>query len=338
MPRADARSRNVFSWVYGRTINHKEEGPMNSHVGGTTVVAYEYPREAPRSDRCFVRVNGAPVFVYQTAISPFAAFSCDGPVIVSSFAAFFAVMGLAWALSYLAPAAIRGAFTGVAFIGNLSYMGFPLAANAYGATGLTFAGIINAFLMPAITVAAVMFFARDSHGSAHPLRQVRRALFAPVILAAIAGLLCSLVFHEVPAGRAFLRLPGVPTLLGIADAVLRPLGSMGLPLSLIAVGAALRFSHIRAYLRPVIWAAVLKLAVMPAAALAVCLLFFPGAGVAAAGTSVLLMACPVAVAAYVLGDQLKADSEYIAAVLAVTTVASCVTIPVWVAVLMAVLR
>jgi predicted permease len=258
----------------------------------------------------------------------------NASVVGSTLAAFVLVLLIAWAASLLLPAKLRGSMMTAAFLANLSYMGFPLANNAYGPAGLTYAGIVNAFSMPVLTVATCLLLAMGRPGNGSISRQMRAVAVNPVILAALAGVACAFLAHETAWGRAVVAWSPAFTVLKIGDAVLQPIAALGLPLSLVAVGAALRFGHVREYRLAIAVSGVLKLVVAPLLTLVLCRLIFPSADPAAVGTAVLLMACPLAVAGYVLGEQLGAETGFLASDLAVTTAASCVTIPIWVAILL----
>ena len=255
-------------------------------------------------------------------------------VVVSTLGGTVVLVVFCLAGALLLPSAMRGPAVTVSYLGNLSYMGFPLAKNAFGDDGLVYAGIINAFTMPVFVVAGVLILSMGRRGTASVWTQMKVGLLNPVVLAAFAGLLTSLLVHETGIGTAVTDQPGIRALVSIAGAILNPIAIVGLPLSLIAVGASLRFSHVQRHLGILGLSGFLKLAAAPLVTLVLCRLLFPGAARAAVGTSVLLMACPVSVALYVMSKQFEAEPEFVAAALATTTAVSCITIPLWVAVVL----
>jgi predicted permease len=120
----------------------------------------------------------------------------------------------------------------------------------------------------------------------------------------------------------------------IAVATLKQIGAMGVPLALVAVGAALRFEFVRGHLWLMAACTAAKLIVMPLATLLVCRALFPAMPPAALGTSVLMMGSPLSVGVYVISREMDAESDFIAGVLVMSTVAAVVTVPAWLAVLM----
>jgi predicted permease len=258
----------------------------------------------------------------------------NGAVLVSTFGATAALLIVAGIGSLFLAKRLRGPWIAAGYVANLAYMGFPLASNAFGPPGLTYAGIVNAFAMPVFTVLCCVLLSagRDGHGSIW--RQIRDGLSNPTVIAAFAGVGCSFLARETSLGTSLLSHHASVTALTIGEAILKPIGNLGLPLSLVAVGAALRFDHVKEHWGAISVSALIKLILAPLATLIICRTFFPAAGMAATGTPVLLMACPLAVATYVIGDQMGSEPGFLASDLAVTTAASCVTIPFWVAVVM----
>lgn len=236
--------------------------------------------------------------------------------------------------AWLLPSAMRGPAITVSYLSNLSYMGFPLAKNAFGDDGLVYAGIVNAFTMPVFVVAGVLILSMGRQGTGSLWTQIKTGLLNPVVLAAFGGLAVSLFVHETGLGGVWENQRTVHALVGIVGAILVPIASVGLPLSLIAVGASLRFSHVRQHWGLLTVSGFLKLVAAPLVTLILCRVLFPGADRAAVGTAVLLMACPVAVALYVMSQQFDAEPEFVAGALAMSTAVSCITIPLWVAIVL----
>lgn len=255
----------------------------------------------------------------------------NASVVFSTLGACAIVGALTWLSASALKRDTRSAGVVIAFMANIAYLGFPLARNAFGEAGLVYAGIVNAFTMPVFTVACVFVLAVGGGTGLSTGRQLLGAVSNPAVVGAFAGIVVSLIAFETPVG-VFVEgsLPG-SSVVSIVNAVLQPIGAVGMPLSLVAVGASLRFAHIRTNAVSISLLCVAKLVVAPALTLAACHLLFPGADRAAVGTAVLLMACPVAVGLYVIASQMKVQAEYVAAALAATTAASCVTIPIWVA-------
>lgn len=255
-------------------------------------------------------------------------------VLASTLSVTFISAGLAWLFARGLAASLRGPFIAAVFMGNVTYIGFPLASNAFGDSGLTYAGIVNAFTMPVFMVLAVILLTAGRANRGSLLRQLRLAIVNPVVLAALGGVVGSLVVHETAWGVRAMSSRSASECLRLAGAILKPIGAMGLPLALIAVGASLRFDAVRGRIGLMSACAAGRLIVTPLLTFLVCRLFFPAAPAAASGTAVLLMGCPMSVALYVIAKQQDAEPEFLAGVLVLTTVGSCVALPLWLAIVL----
>ena len=231
-------------------------------------------------------------------------------------------------LAFIAPfrPSLRPLISYSAFWGNISYMGFPLAEAAFGEAGLTNAAIMNGFAMPLyvlLGVVALRTCGKKNQGSlAAVSKDVLQAIRNPLIVASVLGLLISLLNSSLTIT--------VPT------TVIHPLrdsmdliGQMGLPLALLAVGASLKLDTIRGAYWPLTVMITAKLALGPALCYSLSLLLFADADKAATGTAVLLMAMPAAVAGYVITANLSTEGTVSASFLALSTVLSFVSIPLW---------
>lgn len=253
----------------------------------------------------------------------------DLPIIVSTLSVTVLACALFYGVGMLLrlPAASRAMLAWSPFWANVSYLGFPLAERAYGAEGLAAASIVNAFTMPVFVIigSLLLAFASDEGGSVRG--HIRKAVLNPIIGAAIAGILVSLIGSSLPESAA--NWQWLTTSTAVLGGFLDLLGSMGLPLALICVGAALRATELRGKWPLILTASAAKLIITPALVLAMFALFFPEASDAARGVAVVLMATPMAVAAFVISRQQQVASELAAAHLVVSTGVSCFTIPMW---------
>jgi hypothetical protein len=261
----------------------------------------------------------------------------NAPVIIAGLGGTLLAALLGAAAARWAPPPLRGPTAVAPFWANLSYLGFPLAQQAFGPTGLAIAGIVNAFTMPFFvaigTASLVLRGAPIGDGKAGNLRtRLRPAFCNPVVLAAVLGL-------TLAGLRSLLGAPAAwPTALtwsvDLAGRTLALLGSLGLPLALLCVGAELDLRRVRGQLAFLTYGSVAKLLLTPAATLAIFLLAFPDAPAAHRGTTVLLMATPTAVGAYVVSRQLDRGADAIASLVVASTLASLLSIPLWLLVLL----
>ncbi len=113
--------------------------------------------------------------------------------------------------------------------------------------------------------------------------------------------------------------------------VLDPIGKVGLPMALLAVGASLNLRVAASHSVLAGVCVLMKLVVAPGLTLLICRIFFPAADAVAVGTATLLMGCPLSVAFYILSCEFDAECDFVATVLVASTLGSCVTIPLWLA-------
>lgn len=188
-----------------------------------------------------------------------------------------------------------------------SYLGLALASSLGGSAGATTMALMIGFAVPLANLAAVYALAR--HGSAGLFSALVRN---PLLVSTLLGLIGNL---------AGLTLP-VPI-----DTLLSRLGTASLALGIICVGASLTLQGARAAQGLVTWMVAVKLLAMPTAALAIGVLL----GLSPVERHMLfLFAClPTASSAYVLAARMGGDGRLASLTISIGTVASILTIPLW---------
>ena len=190
-----------------------------------------------------------------------------------------------------------------------SYIGFAVAGNLHGAAGIAAMGLLTGAMVPIANVAAVWMLAR--HGSLGVWRELARN---PLILATLAGLLWNVAGWPMPE-------PALKLLGRLAEA--------SIALGLLSVGAALRIRGAFGSGGRVAagWLIVVKLLVMPAAALTSARalgmtgLYFD--------VAVAFAALPTASSAYIQTQRMGGDGARVAWLISPTTLAAMVTLPAW---------
>ncbi|KAA5804491.1 AEC family transporter [Alkalicaulis satelles] len=209
------------------------------------------------------------------------------------------------------------AFTSV-FQGGVRWNGFvllALAAPAFGAEGAALAALVFAPTVPLINVMCVAVLSVWGASDRAPdLKQVAWRIAAnPLILGCLAGLAANLsgLFQD-----------GV-----IADTIAL-VGRAALPLLLLAIGAGLDFSALKARPRLLALAVALKLIAAPLAFYALGLAF----GVEGVALAVLVAvgATPGAAAAYVLASEMGGDARLTAGHVTATTLLAFIAMPFWI--------
>jgi hypothetical protein len=207
-----------------------------------------------------------------------------------------------------------GVFLQGAFRGNLAYVGLPIILFALpGPDGRPSAQVEATALLAIAPIIAlynllsVLVLIAANPGRANGRSRLHTAgrsiLTNPLIIACLTGWAYS------TSGWS------LPPLLGRS---LGALGQMALPLSLLAVGAGLRWRAIHGpVLRAVVVGSLIKVAVAPLSGL----LFAAWLGLAAEPLriSLIYLATPTAVASYVLTQQLGGDEDLAAGIIVLST-------------------
>ncbi|OCX64561.1 permease [Thioclava sp. SK-1] len=202
-----------------------------------------------------------------------------------------------------------------------TFVGLAIAGSLFGNEGLQIAVLGSALLVPVVNVSIVTLMASMLGGGqgGRVLATVKELLRNPLILSIAVGMVFNLLgWHEIP----------------VLHETARVLGQGTLPVMLLCVGANLRLDGLDAAVGPVIWATVGKLLVFPALVFAAVYIVHPQEIVAQ--VAMIYAALPVAVSAYSLARQMRADAPLMAAMITAQTIAAFVTIPLTLA-LMAIL-
>jgi predicted permease len=190
-----------------------------------------------------------------------------------------------------------------------SYLALAVASRVAGERGLALISLTLGVLVPVVNVAAVAMLA-----GGRPAHVARELVRNPLVIACAAGLAWNLL--PLPRPAAAMR-------------VVELAAGAALPLGLIAVGAGLVFRRDALPLRAIAFWNGLKLVALPALALA-------GAAALALDetetrTVLVMAAVPTATSAYVLAVQMRAPGAPVALLITTGTLASVVTLTLWLA-------
>jgi len=199
------------------------------------------------------------------------------------------------------------AFTQGVFRGNLVYVGLPVVLFSLPVDSDVRATAILALAptIPFFNILSVLLLMRPEPGSrgrwlASMLGGMARN---PLIIACLLGMAALALNFKLP-----------PALHRAVEGV----GKIGLPAALLALGASLTWDRVRGQGVAALAAALMKVALMPAAGFFIAL----ACGLEGALLSVCLLylATPTAVASYVMANQMGADADLAAAIIVVGTV------------------
>lgn len=252
---------------------------------------------------------------------------------------FVPVLLVACVLPFLRlPVAVAAPMLYATYWANTAYMGIPLSESGWGTPGVQYTALMNAFAIPifaftGVTISFLLTRRQAKEGEHHSAGKfLRHIAFHPFVLSCLLGLLAAVVLHAAPV-QNFLHDPGWTSqglrMTGATlDKAMSLLGHAGIGLSLVAIGFGLRFDAIRAAKLPLTISITAKLILSPLLAYLVWHFGFPK-GDEATAIVVMQMATPTAVAAYVIGHELGHDEGFLSAHLVLATLVSCLTIPLW---------
>jgi predicted permease len=199
--------------------------------------------------------------------------------------------------------------------GNI-YAGMAASVALYGDVGLTLAAVAVATSVPMVNALSVTVLGRYATPQPAGWRKVAWTVARnPMIIACAIG-----------AGFNATGL-GTPP---VIDALLDILGRAALAVGLLCVGAGLSFHGLGAAGKGIAVSCAVKLVLVPCVAALGCWLF--GLGGVSASVVILFAGTPAAASAFVLARQMGGDSALMAQVVAASTLAAGVTLPLVLAV------
>ncbi|MFO7822093.1 MAG: AEC family transporter, partial [Lentisphaeria bacterium] len=217
------------------------------------------------------------------------------------------IVSLLWGLTV----EMRGTFVQGAFRGNLAYVGLPVVLYTIESSGMAGDGmafLAIAPLIPLYNFASVFVLTAGRRGknstlTVHIGKLAFKIVTNPLIIACLAGLGYSL--------SGF----GMPLFLHRTCATI---GQMALPLALLGIGASLSFDTVKGKVRESITASLIKTGGAPLCG------FFVGTALQLSSlemrVALLYLACPTAVASYVMAQQMNGDDCLAAGIVVVSTI------------------
>jgi predicted permease len=210
----------------------------------------------------------------------------------------------------------RGSFVQCAGHGNHGFVGLPVALYCIGDSGLVKAAILAGFLFMLQNILSVLALEANGADEAtigDKIRKIGRStLRNPIIISAFAGMVVSWFEIEVP---------------GPAIRFLDIMSGMAAPLSLLLIGASLSFDMMRKNFFSVVGVVIIKLVCLPL--LGIILFLTMSLNPDDYLPALILLATPTATVAYVMAGEMGGDSEFAAAAISTSTLASAVTYLLW---------
>lgn len=197
-----------------------------------------------------------------------------------------------------------------------TFVFIPVATTLFGEGVMNMAAVGLSVLIPTTNFIAIVVLAKWGEpvgGKTHDgslISLLWVVIRNPIFAACMLGLALN-----------FLKVPPTP----VFDAFLQSLGEAAIPTGLILAGAGLSFAYVAARPWLVSAVSVYKILIMPLIAWGLCYLL--GGDQLAQGVAMMIGAAPSAAAAYVLARHMGGDATFMAGVVAITTTASAVTMP-----------
>ena len=208
-----------------------------------------------------------------------------------------------------------GSYIQTSFHGNLGYIGLAVAFYYLGEDGLVKASILTGFLMIVQNLLSVLSltvnaYQPDSAGHARTI--FRNIAGNPVILSAMAGIVCSFFNISIPL---------------IAQQSLDILSGLALPMALLIIGASISFQEIRHKMKWVLSSSTIKLFLMPGLGYVVfrAMGFPPGEYL----PGLILLASPTATISYVMAKEMKGDPDFAVIAISMSTLLSSLAYTFW---------
>lgn len=226
---------------------------------------------------------------------------------------------LVWLRPQLAGRGLDGAQFASVLQGAIrpnTYVAIAVLVAFYGKAGLPLAAVAIVAVIPLVNFLGIVthlrWARRPSGTTAAPGwgEAVVPALKNPIIVACLVGAALNLLGIGVPP---------------VVGPILEIVGRAALPMGLMAVGAGLDLAAARDARVTVAVTTALKLVVMPVAVVVTCWVF--GVDGVTRSAAILFAAMPVSATAYVVSTQMGGDSRLMAGVVAATTIAAAITLP-----------
>lgn len=210
----------------------------------------------------------------------------------------------------------RGVIIQAIYRSNFVLFGITLTSSIFGEEGAVLAAMMIAIVIPVYNVTAVIILEMFHGGKVPVSTLVKNIINNPMIRGAVVGLIFHLLKIELPAS--------------VAEPV-KQFANLTTPLALFVLGGTLHFDAIGGNLKYIVPAMTLKMVFLPIISLAVANLV--GLSSAERFVYFVMFATPVATASYAMAQNMGGDGELAGQFVVLSTVASVVTIFLWIFVL-----
>ena len=206
-----------------------------------------------------------------------------------------------------------GSFAQCSYHGNLGYVGLAVAYYYMGDEGFVKASILTGFIVIFQNILSVVVLNLFSDtGRSGLMKMAVRIMGNPVIIASIAGIFFSVSEIHIHV---------------IIERTLDIIKGMALPLALLIIGSSLSFDLIKDKVKPVFYASIIKLLILPA--FGFCLFKMLHINAADYLPALILLSSPAATVAFIMAKQMNGDTDFAVAAVSGSTLFSSITFFLW---------
>lgn len=191
-----------------------------------------------------------------------------------------------------------------------NYIAFTASVGLFGPPAVAMGAVANAAIVPCANILCSIVFALHAGSRPGFLGVLKSVALNPLMLGVVIGVAVRCSGFGLPIG---------------VDGFLKALGQASLSLGLLCVGAALNWSALGEGLRATAFSSVAKLALMPAATAAGCLLL--GLQGVPAAIAVLFQSMPTSSSGYIFARTFGGDASLMASIIVAQTMMAAVTLP-----------
>ena len=259
------------------------------------------------------------------------------PFIIYGIAAVIVIFFLAIAVccAFTKDNAKRGTLIQAVFRSNYAIIGIPLAASLFGDMGAAAAGVMSAFCIPTFNILAVVTLTVFNGSSEKQGINVKKILLGiaknPLIIGTVAGLAVLGIRELFLMWDIGFRLRDIKFLYKSLENV----KAICTPFALIVLGGRFEFSAVPKLWKEIVFGTSIRTVAVPVLGLATAFLLREPLGLSGEhfAAYVGVFATPVAVASAVMAKEMGADDELAGQMVVWTSLASAVTIFIYVTVL-----
>ena len=224
------------------------------------------------------------------------------------------VLGILMSKLFIKDHRQKGAFVQATFRSNQAIMGLPLAKELGGDAAMPVASLATSLGIPIFNVSAVAILKiyNNASGKKTSLAEIVKGIITnPLIIGVFSGMICVAIRYLIP------EMDGSPMFtiennLPPVFSVIKTLSGVASPVMLICLGASLKFSFTKSLLFRIFAGVLMRLVIIPGAAIAIAVLHRNQLGLTPAEYPMLVafLGSPVAVSSAILVKETGGDEVY----------------------------